>query len=75
MAVPLVNLLTLLAKIPTGSKVGARDLTGHGNQIKGGRQAEDVAGACRRPHRAAGVGAPDDPLHWLQGFCKQEVDW
>jgi hypothetical protein len=58
MAVPLVNLLTLLAKIFTGLKVGARELTGHGNQIRGGRRAEDVAMARRRPPRAAGVGAP-----------------
>jgi hypothetical protein len=43
MAVPLVNLLTLFAKIPTGSKVGVWDLTGPGTQVMGGRQAEDVA--------------------------------
>jgi hypothetical protein len=58
----LVNLLTLLAKTPTGLKVGARGLTGHGNQIMGGRRAEDVAVARRHPHRAAGVGVPGSPL-------------
>jgi hypothetical protein len=76
MAILLVNLLTLFAKIPTGSNVGARGLTGLGNQVKGGRQAEDVAVARWRPQRAAGVGAPGSPPpQRLQGFRKREVDW